>query len=657
MEFLSSLIADTALRHYADVLPKKGKPIPGKEWTVYSAIVATQMSSNEHECEDVACVGKGGKVENNRGEKIERAWVVSCATGSKCTAVHAAVSSNFSMVDIPPCGLSAATSNPNSDAANNMPRGGKFCNACCCQDQTRGLILHDSHAEILARRGLIRVLWKEIKHHLSELSDVSPCGDNGRTNNVDECMLLDRIVEVCPEEERNKISFCLKGGIQLHLYISDNPCGDSSIYELSPKYSLPTKKERSLNGNINFPDKELEGNGNLNFTGAKIIMPSIPISAHDVEMDNFTPCGESVKEESNKGTDQADHANKNIISIAREKHQILSALRLKSGRSNLPQHLRSSSHSCSDKICKWIVLGLQGSGMLSSLLSNPIYLSSIVVSADERAESDASSDGLKAKNNGQIQALERALNTRATMAMNVVAEKNSELHSRIVSHMIVPKIFICSQIFRDGKAVTEKFMHDVRMRNNPTSSIISKKRKSVDISYPDEQNSKHQFTKKCLSPSGISINWQISLANDKNNNIEQIVGAKGIRQGKKSKRLQEVLPCASRLSRYVLFFDSVECSYLLKGAKVTPRDNESWAKFLRTQEHKRECEAIEMSTATGYQMTKQMLANSDLKRLKSIIFNQIESPLVGWLRRLDDHDFKCHYTSRIQRKFTRRTQN
>jgi len=43
---LSQLVARTALDHYHNVLPlNKGKPQPGKEWTVYSAIVATKRNS------------------------------------------------------------------------------------------------------------------------------------------------------------------------------------------------------------------------------------------------------------------------------------------------------------------------------------------------------------------------------------------------------------------------------------------------------------------------------------------------------------------------------------------------------------------------------------------------------------------------------------
>lgn len=87
-----SEIAAVAISHY-ERLPNKGKP-QQNEWTVYAAIVATCTEENKK------CIP----------------WVVSCATGSKCTAI--------------------------TDKKE----------ACA------SMILHDSHAEVLARRGLMRVL-------------------------------------------------------------------------------------------------------------------------------------------------------------------------------------------------------------------------------------------------------------------------------------------------------------------------------------------------------------------------------------------------------------------------------------------------------------------------------------------------------------------
>ncbi|EAR99143.2 tRNA-specific adenosine deaminase, putative (macronuclear) [Tetrahymena thermophila SB210] len=64
-----------------------------------------------------------------------------------------------------------------------------------------------------------------------------------------------------------------------------------------------------------------------------------------------------------------------------EKDQQNNILRIKPGRSDLPQDSRSQSLSCSDKIMIWNVIGLQGS-LLSELLDRPIYIDYFFIESD-----------------------------------------------------------------------------------------------------------------------------------------------------------------------------------------------------------------------------------------------------------------------------------
>ena len=73
-----------------------------------------------------------------------------------------------------------------------------------------GLVLNDLHAEVLARRSLIKTLFKEM-HWLLD----------GEQEDV--CILL---------EKTTSKKFKLRDGVKLHLYVSEPPCGDSSMLEL-----------------------------------------------------------------------------------------------------------------------------------------------------------------------------------------------------------------------------------------------------------------------------------------------------------------------------------------------------------------------------------------------------------------------------------------
>ncbi|KAJ8282575.1 hypothetical protein COCON_G00050940 [Conger conger] len=163
----------------------------------------------------------------------------------------------------------------------------------------RGLALNDCHAEIIARRSLIRYLYTQLEHFLSSKKD---------------------------EQQKSIFSRCdtqgyrLKDHVQFHLYISTSPCGDARIF-----------------------------------------------SPHEVGVE-----------------DQGDrHPNRKARGQLRTK--------IESGEGTIPvrssntiqtwdgvlQGERLLTMSCSDKITRWNVVGVQGS--LMSYFSEPIYFSSIIL--------------------------------------------------------------------------------------------------------------------------------------------------------------------------------------------------------------------------------------------------------------------------------------
>jgi tRNA-specific adenosine deaminase 1 len=424
MTTVAASIAKIALDHYDRILPTKGKP-KENEWTVYAALVATSTSSSSND---------------------NRRWVVSCATGTKCTAAR--------------------------------------------NDQ--GCILHDSHAEVLTRRGLVRVLWKEIVQlQKQEQSNTKSSPSETGTASDDNLIL-----EASPSPSTSTTApnqFRLRSSVRLHLYISDSPCGDASIYALGNNQD-GDNDESNNDGKV----KDVV-QGGLQFTGAKVIVSTA------TKVDTAA-CG-------------GDHQLLEGSGVAREDIQLLGKLRTKSGRSNLEADRRSTSMSCSDKLARWSVAGLQGT-FLSAYIALPITLSSVVVSRDNRVVNPGE----------QLWALERAIPDRVAAVMQTL--DSAENLKEFSKSLVLPSVSIVEAGFSWGKSTVDS-------RQEKHDSARKRKREDEStVSAPSK-----------FSPCGLSINWQLT---DRQQEVELTVGARGIRHGKKPKSSQDYHALRSRLCRGVL---------------------------------------------------------------------------------------------------------